>query len=138
MHGATGQAPILWAKSVVSSCCWGPPNAASALRRSSKRAVTGPSADEISTTRSTPSRSPVVQKPDTKDNRSGLGDGTNPGNGTGRVNSPNTGTKNPNHAQTTAQLAQAAANTLAALLKTQMPTVQQAAAKSSKSVVRKA
>lgn len=28
-------------------------------------------------------------------NRSGLGDGTNPGQGTGRINSPNTGTQNP-------------------------------------------
>jgi hypothetical protein len=30
-----------------------------------------------------------------KDNRSGLGDGTNPGHGAGTVNSPNTGTLNP-------------------------------------------
>ena len=29
-------------------------------------------------------------------NRSGLGDGTNPGLGKGRVNSPNQGTDNPN------------------------------------------
>ena len=28
-------------------------------------------------------------------NRSGLGDGTNPGQGAGRENSPNTGTNNP-------------------------------------------
>lgn len=32
------------------------------------------------------------------DNRSGLGDGTNPGQGAGRANSPNTGTENPNNA----------------------------------------
>ncbi len=31
----------------------------------------------------------------TKSNRSGLGDGTNPGRGAGRANSPNTGTQNP-------------------------------------------
>jgi hypothetical protein len=34
----------------------------------------------------------------TPDNRSGLGDGTNPGQGAGRTNSPNTGTANPNNA----------------------------------------
>jgi hypothetical protein len=32
------------------------------------------------------------------DNRSGLGDGTNPGQGDGRDNSPNEGTENPNNA----------------------------------------
>jgi Domain of unknown function (DUF4114) len=37
-------------------------------------------------------------KPPAKDNRSGLGDGTNPGQGDGRVNSPNVGTDNPNEA----------------------------------------
>jgi DNA-binding XRE family transcriptional regulator len=38
-------------------------------------------------------------KPPAKDNRSGLGDGTNPGHGDGRVNSPNNaGTDNPNKA----------------------------------------
>ncbi|MBC7513004.1 MAG: DUF4114 domain-containing protein [Herminiimonas sp.] len=36
-----------------------------------------------------------------KDNRSGLGDGTNPGQGAGRTNSPNQGTSNPNNANTT-------------------------------------
>jgi hypothetical protein len=30
-----------------------------------------------------------------RDNRSGLGDGTNPGDGAGKANSPNTGTLNP-------------------------------------------
>jgi hypothetical protein len=40
-------------------------------------------------------------KPPTKDNRSGLGDGTNPGQGGGRVNSPNAGTDNPNKAGST-------------------------------------
>lgn len=35
----------------------------------------------------------AVDKP--SDNRSGLGDGTNPGNGSGTVNSPNQGTLNP-------------------------------------------
>ena len=47
----------------------------------------------------------VVAKPapaPTKDNRSGLGDGTNPGNGDGRVNSPNKGTENPNQSKTVA------------------------------------
>lgn len=33
-----------------------------------------------------------------KGNRSGLGDGTNPGRGGGRDNSPNEGTENPNQA----------------------------------------
>ena len=33
------------------------------------------------------------------DNRSGLGDGTNPGHGAGRENSPNEGTDNPNQAK---------------------------------------
>ncbi len=36
-----------------------------------------------------------------KDNRSGLGDGTNPGQGAGRTNSPNEGTNNPANANTT-------------------------------------
>ncbi len=36
-----------------------------------------------------------------KDNRSGLGDGSNPGQGAGRVNSPNVGTNNPANANTT-------------------------------------
>lgn len=83
-------------------------------------------------------------KPETKDNRSGLGDGTNPGQGGGRVNSPNTGTENPNNATkatkkapTSAQLAQLAANQRAALLKAQTP-VAQSAAKSGSAVVRKA
>jgi hypothetical protein len=37
----------------------------------------------------------TIKKDASKDNRSGLGDGTNPGQGSGRVNSPNTGTLNP-------------------------------------------
>ncbi len=46
---------------------------------------------------------PVVEEPGDEEpareehgNRSGLGDGTNPGLGKGRVNSPNQGTDNPN------------------------------------------
>jgi hypothetical protein len=83
-----------------------------------------------------PKPSPSVPNP--QDNRSGLGDGTNPGNGSGRVNSPNTGTKNPNQAGTAALLAQTAENTRAALLKTQTTTNQATAAKSGASITRKA
>jgi hypothetical protein len=36
-----------------------------------------------------------------KNNNSGLGDGTNPGQGAGKTNSPNTGTNNPNNATST-------------------------------------
>jgi hypothetical protein len=44
----------------------------------------------------TPTKPAVVAAPITvKDNRSGLGDGTNPGHGAGTTNSPNTGTLNP-------------------------------------------
>lgn len=84
--------------------------------------------------------SPAPAKPETKDNRSGLGDGTNPGQGGGRVNSPNTGTENPNKAgktPTSAQLAQIAANQRAAVLKAHA-AVAQAAANSGSAVVRKA
>lgn len=50
-----------------------------------------------------PAKAPAAAKPapqpvpvtPLKDNRSGLGDGTNPGHGAGTVNSPNTGTLNP-------------------------------------------
>lgn len=42
--------------------------------------------------RPAPQPTPAAQ---VKDNRSGLGDGTNPGQGAGTVNSPNTGTLNP-------------------------------------------
>lgn len=41
-----------------------------------------------------PAPKPVAAAP-LKDNRSGLGDGTNPGQGAGTINSPNTGTLNP-------------------------------------------
>jgi hypothetical protein len=41
---------------------------------------------------------PPVEPAKQPDNRSGLADGTNPGNGNGRVNSPNQGTNNPNQA----------------------------------------
>jgi len=51
-----------------------------------------------------PAPAPTPAK-ETKDNRSGLGDGTNPGNGAGRVNSPNTGTENPNQSKTVAKTA---------------------------------
>ena len=43
-----------------------------------------------------PAPAPVAK--DANNNRSGLADGTNPGNGAGRVNSPNQGTQNPNQA----------------------------------------
>ncbi|MEE8559052.1 MAG: HYR domain-containing protein, partial [Myxococcota bacterium] len=52
----------------------------------------------------TPELEPIPEPPaddDEKvkhDNRSGLGDGTNPGLGKGRANSPNQGTENPNEA----------------------------------------
>ncbi len=51
---------------------------------------------------------------DVKDNRSGLGDGTNPGQGIGKTNSPNQGTNNPNNkpAESTAE-----AKLLSAILK---------------------
>lgn len=38
----------------------------------------------------------------TNNNRSGLGDGSNPGQGAGKVNSPNTGTNNPSNTSTSA------------------------------------
>ena len=43
-------------------------------------------------------KAPSIKAAAPKDNRSGLGDGTNPGQGAGRVNSPNQGTVNPNNA----------------------------------------
>ncbi len=46
----------------------------------------------------TVSQSDTLDK--TSTNRSGLGDGTNPGQGSGRENSPNQGTENPNNAAT--------------------------------------
>ena len=59
--------------------------------------------DAIISVRSLP-RVSAPEKPETTgnprktpDNRSGLGDGTNPGQGKGQVNSPNTGTDNPNN-----------------------------------------
>lgn len=42
-----------------------------------------------------PAKPVVPAAPVVRDNRSGLGDGTNPGHGAGTVNSPNTGTLNP-------------------------------------------
>ena len=41
----------------------------------------------------------------TKDNRSGLADGTNPGQGAGKSNSPNQGTLNPNNVSTASKIA---------------------------------
>ena len=60
--------------------------------------------DAIITVRSVPAagaatKAPTVKDTAPKDNRSGLGDGTNPGQGAGRVNSPNQGTANPNNAE---------------------------------------
>jgi hypothetical protein len=76
---------------------------------------------------------PVVSAP-TKDNRSGLGDGTNPGKGAGQANSPNTGTQNPNQSSPLT-LAQVAANAkLAAIKSVAQPTT---AAKSGTTVTRK-
>lgn len=46
----------------------------------------------------TPAPTPAVKDTAPKDNRSGLGDGTNPGQGAGRENSPNQGTGNPGNA----------------------------------------
>lgn len=59
--------------------------------------------DAIITVRGVPARVVDTPAPSAKDvtqknNRSGLGDGTNPGQGAGRENSPNQGTSNPNNA----------------------------------------
>ncbi|HET9646396.1 MAG TPA: DUF4114 domain-containing protein, partial [Burkholderiaceae bacterium] len=49
----------------------------------------------VATSNAPPKADVTIKKDASKDNRSGLGDGTNPGQGSGRVNSPNTGTLNP-------------------------------------------
>ena len=59
--------------------------------------------DAIITVRNVPpagaaNKAPTVKDTAPKDNRSGFGDGTNPGKGAGRENSPNQGTVNPNTA----------------------------------------
>ncbi|MBC7499552.1 MAG: DUF4114 domain-containing protein [Herminiimonas sp.] len=61
-------------------------------------------------------KAPTVATAAQKDNRSGLGDGTNPGVGEGRVNSPNTGTVNPSGAVS------APTNTAASVKKTEEAT----------------
>ena len=50
----------------------------------------------------TPIPTPVAAP---KDNRSGLADGTNPGQGAGKSNSPNQGTLNPNNVSTASKIA---------------------------------
>ncbi len=54
--------------------------------------------DAIILVRTTPATEPQAANASAKDNRSGLADGSNPGQGAGRVNSPNQGTLNPNAA----------------------------------------
>jgi hypothetical protein len=58
--------------------------------------------DAIITVRSvpTPISTHGAKAPQVKGNRSGLGDGTNPGLGAGKVHSPNTGTLNPSASTT--------------------------------------
>jgi hypothetical protein len=88
---------------------------------------------------STPGAKTSTNKPAPKSNRSGLGDGTNPGSGAGRVNSPNVGTENPNQKSTSvAKSAASAANQTASAATVKAPVAAKAPVKSSaSSTVRK-
>lgn len=67
------------------------------------RSLTGAvSAPPAIPTPSTGPAAPAVPPAAGNDNRSGLGDGTNPGNGTGHTSSPNQGTDNPSQSSKSA------------------------------------